>query len=180
MSVSAGLTSVWTIHIRCSRRSSTAALTSGPMPLAHNCINHSNATNVPDRPTPALKDINRGLTLTTVPCTVGTGLFHKQVIGFLKERMIGSEVTPAVYHSWPQVRNGFQMLPHMLGEGTERRRVLRNTLVWPGGVVVVGDYPVCWTVSLKHTETLCFNQTTKSSLIDYWYGQCTQESTAAV
>lgn len=55
MSVSAELTRFWTIHIRCSRRSSTAALTSGRMPLAHSCISHNSATNVPDRPTPALK-----------------------------------------------------------------------------------------------------------------------------
>lgn len=60
------------------------------------------------------------------------------------------EVTPAVHHSWAQTRNGFQMLPHMLSEDAERGLALRDSPVRPGGVVIVRDYPVCWTVSLKH------------------------------
>lgn len=45
------------------------------------------------------------------------------------------------------------MLPHVLSECTERRRVW-DTLVWPGGVVVVCDDPVLWTVPLKHKHYL--------------------------
>lgn len=55
-----------------------------------------------------------------------------------------------MHHSRSQTRNGFQMLPHMLSEDAESRWALRDSPVRPGGVVIVCDYPVCWTVSLKH------------------------------
>lgn len=54
---SCGLTRFWTIMTLCRLRSCTAALTSGMMPRTHSCISHSRATNVPDRPTPALREI---------------------------------------------------------------------------------------------------------------------------
>lgn len=45
-----------------------------------------------------------------------------RVMGSLRDLAMGlkSEVRPAVHHSRPQARDGFQMLPHKLSEGTYR------------------------------------------------------------
>lgn len=145
VSVTTRPTRFWTIHIRCSRRSSTAALTSGRMPLAHSCIIHSSATSVPERPTPALKRDPDRPTLTPAQVCFWKGWWWVKV-------------RPAVHHSRPQARNDFQVVPHLVSEGTERRRVFGDSPVRPGRVIVVCDYPACRTVPLKHKRSLSINQ----------------------
>lgn len=150
MRIDTRLTRFWTIHIRCSRRSATAALISGRMPLTHSCISHSNVTNVPERPTPALKTQGMNLYPIWWFCRVTTKHFKQNWGMSFPQNSVGLKVRPAVYHSRPQARGGIQILPHMVGEVAEWGWVCRDTPIWPGWVVVVCDYPVCWTVSLKH------------------------------
>lgn len=65
-----------------------------------------------------------------------------------------SDIGPAVYHSWPQAGKSLQMLPHVLSESTQRNDIW-HTLVWPGGVVVVCDYPFFLLVPLEKKRFIC-------------------------
>lgn len=185
--VSTGLTRFWTIHILCSRRSSTAARILGRIPLTHSCISHNNVTNVPERPTPALKDtIDKALTrnsscFTQSDDSTGWILMWLQFSKWRLSKMFadcegdGLKVRPAVHHSRSEARSGFQVLPYVFSENAEWRWFFRDAAIRPGWVVVVGDYPVCRAVTLKHKH---FNWSGNKD--SCWLGQCTQEPTDGV
>lgn len=140
-----GFTSIWTIPIRCSRKSATAARILGRMPLTHSCISHINVTKVPDRPTPALiykaqMDCERWMSKKPLD---GTAVHHAASMITLPE------VRPAVHDSWTQTWNGVQMLPYVICKGTEWGWVSGDAPVRPRWIVVVCYNMICWPVSLK-------------------------------
>lgn len=56
-------------------------------------------------------------------------------------------------HGRARMRFAIEVLPDLQGEGTQGCPVLGNSPVWPGPVVVVGDFPLCGAACLKHTRS---------------------------